>query len=117
MNQRIHFSVLTSFVASLGLLILISVSGCAHSGKHTRGSVVLKHNEREGDVCIGETEVKSGDRVNVFRMDCREGAKRQICSKVKVGEGEVLQTLSEDVSTLRVDSGVPLQQGFIVEKQ
>lgn len=45
--------------AALGLAI--ALSGCAHG--LMRGSVAMKANEDEAHVCMGDKEVKAGDRV------------------------------------------------------
>ncbi len=51
--------------------ILFSVpmfSGCAHS--LMRGSVAMKANDEEAHVCMGNTEVKVGDRVVLYKNVC-----------------------------------------------
>lgn len=115
--------------AGMAIVALTAMSsgmmGCAHSA-HTRGSVALKHNAQEADVCLGKGEVKTGDKVSLYKSECKPrtsvgrdggGGGGQSCSKVKVGEGEIAQVLDEHYSTMRVKSGVPFDEGTIVEKQ
>ncbi len=114
-------------VNGMTLVALFAISsgltGCAHSA-HTRGSVALKHSAQEADVCLGKNEVKPGDKVALFNNECKErtrvgrgGGRTQTCTKVKIGEGEVAQVLDEHYSTIRVGSGIPFEEGTIVEKQ
>ncbi len=105
-----------------GFVLSLNVAGCAHSG-HARGSIAIKHNEHEADVCLGNQEVKPGDRVTLFRNDCKpnKGGRGENgtfrCTKVKLGEGEVLHVLDEHYSTIRINEGVSFSEGVIVEKQ
>lgn len=99
----------------LGLLTV----GCAHG--FMRGSVAMKVNEQEAHVCLGDNEVKAGDRVNLFRNQCNKivgkvGA-NDPCHKIKIGEGTVTRTLDEHYSVVKVDSGVSFEEGTVVEKQ
>ena len=112
MKQRMMF-VLTGITA----LILI---GCSHAGM--RGSVAMKTGENEGHVCLGDKEVKVGERVNVFKNECNRGGGGKVganerCRKVKVGEGTVNQVLNEHYSVVQFDSGVPFEEGTVIEKQ
>lgn len=98
---------------------LILLNGCAHS--IMRGTVAMKDDDREAHVCLGDKEVKVGDRVALFRNQCARGGGKvgaaDPCHKVKIGEGEVIQTLNEHYSIVRVDSGVPFEEGTIIEKE
>lgn len=109
---------------ALAVIVMSSgMMGCAHSS-HTRGSVALKHNTEEADVCLGKGEVNVGDRVSLFKSECkartmggRDGAgSTQSCSKIKLGEGEIVRVLDDHYSTIRVSSNVPFGEGTIVEK-
>jgi hypothetical protein len=112
------------YAASFGALVITSgLMGCAHSA-HTRGSVALKHGAQEADICLGKGEVKVGDKVALFKNECKprnrggkEGGESSSCTKVKLGEGRVSQVLDEHYSTIQVDSGVSFAEGTIVEKQ
>lgn len=102
-------------IMSLGLLGLIV--SCAHSTM--RGTVAMKVADNELHVCMGEKEVKSGDRVAFFFNKCRAAGKEasnDICTKVKIGEGEVVRTLNEHYSVIRPNPGVKVEEGTIVEK-
>lgn len=101
------------------LLVFVAFAGCAHSG-HPRGSVALKHSDSEADVCLGSSEVKSGDRLGLYEHNCvSQGSgrqKRTSCTKTKVGEGEVIQVLNDHYSTMKVAPQVEFEEGTLVEK-
>lgn len=104
-------------MAVLGGVVLLS--GCAaHSTM--RGSVAMKASDTEAHVCLGNSEVKPGDKVALFRNECtgtggREGRGRS-CQKVRLGTGEVTRLLNEHYSVVKVDSGVKFEEGAIVER-
>jgi len=108
-----HLAIMISTIATIGL------SGCAHSAM--RGSVAMKTGPQEAHVCLGDKEVKPGDRVNLFENRCKDigGAKsggRSICQKVKVGEGWVTELLNEHYSVIKTEPNVAFSEGTIVEK-
>lgn len=84
----------------------------------------MKGDDQEAHVCLGEGEVKAGDRVVLFKSVCRggKGGARSsdvgggICTKTKLGEGVVERTLNNHFSVVKVDSGVQFEEGTIVEK-
>jgi hypothetical protein len=86
--------------------------------------VALKHSSEEADVCLGKNEVKAGDKVNLFKNECKYlggtkkyGGETPSCMKVKIGEGEVTRVLDDHYSTIRVSSSVSFNEGTIVEKR
>ena len=104
-----------SFVG-LGLAGLLV--GCAHSAM--RGSVAMKATDEEVHVCMGDTEVKAGDHVAFFFNE-RKGAggkevRDRVCTKVKLGEGEVIRPLNQHYSLVRPNPGVKVEEGNVVEK-
>ena len=104
-----------------GFTALVAL-GCAH-GVHTRGSIVTKSGDKEAQVCIGSEEVKPGDKVALFDNRCKDVSHNKAefsdphCEKVKIGEGEVVRTLNEHYSVIKVASGTPLKVGTVVEKK
>lgn len=98
-----------------------ALSSCAHT--MMRGSVAMKVSDQEGYVCLGENEVKQGDKVALFRSDCTPvGTSNRAaspygpaCKKIKVGEGEITQLLNEHYSVVKTSPSVALQEGLIVE--
>ena len=85
----------------------------------------MKGSDQEAHVCLGDGEVKAGDKVALFKNVCTGGSGGPArvgetsgggCTKVKLGEGVVERTLNEHYSVVKVDSGVPFEEGTIVEK-
>ncbi len=106
-----------------GLTVIFStLIGCAHSSM--RGTVAMKVSDNEAHVCLGDNEVKAGDKVALFRNDCKEtgggggdgGSGIGICEKVKIGEGKVIRTLNSHYSLIETAPGVKFSEGTVVEK-
>lgn len=106
-------------LAISGVLMLLSgLMGCAHG--HRSGTIALKHNDQEADVCIDGSGVKAGDRVSLFKNECNVAGNKGTqpsCKRVKVGEGSVVSVLDGHYSSIHVDSGVTFSVGTIVEKE
>ena len=78
-----------------------------------RGSVAMKISPNEAHVCLGKGEVKAGDKVTISKNEC---VPKQSCRLVKVGEGEVVEVLNDHYSVVKAE-GVPLEEGYVVEKK
>lgn len=119
------------------LLIMISLIGsvfilssCTHS--IMRGSVVMKSNNRLAHVCLGDNEVREGDRVAFYSGYCDETDLERVdgsygseewgssirvnCSKRRLGYGSVKKVLNSHFSIVLLDRGVNVSEGTIVEK-
>ena len=105
---------LRTIILGMGLLLL--VGGCTR-GIH-RGTVAMTLNDQEGQVSLGDTEVEAGDRVGLYKNECRFDLRLLPgCIKVKMGLGTINQTLNAHFSTLKADPKVSLREGMIVEKE
>ena len=105
----------------LGAGVTILFGGCAHTAM--RGSVAMKATDDELHICMGETEVRTGDRVAFFINQCRESGNsravgRDVCTKIKIGEGAVVRSLNEHYSVVKPDPGIgaKIGEGTVVEK-
>ena len=105
----------TFMSALIGVMVL---SGCAHS--LMRGTVAMKVSETEAHVCLGEGQVKTGDKVAFLVNQCSGGSGKtgtgRDCQLIKVGEGQVRQLLNNHYSIVKADAGVKLDEGTLVEK-
>ncbi len=97
------------------------ISGCAHDTM--RGNVAMKITDQEGHVCLGNNEVKPGDRVTLYNNECLPSSNKQYssvyeppCKKVRIGEGRITQVLNDHYSVVTADPGITLKEGTIVEK-
>jgi hypothetical protein len=107
-------------INSMFLVTLLYFVGCAHS--MMRGSVAMKMSDNEAHVCLGNKEVKVGDRVTALKNYCsasgaarKEGASA-VCEKRILGEGTVTSLLNQHYSLVKFDDGVKFNEGTIVEK-
>lgn len=112
------FAALALTFAAVGTL-----SGCAHH-QMMRGSVAMKANNREAHVCLGENEVKVGDRVAAYRNECKQaidlgerGSRGVSCKLERIGGGKVVSLLNDHYSTVEFDEGVPFNEGTVVQKE
>lgn len=102
--------------------VVVAFASCTHTA-HIRGSVALKHSQNEADICLGRNEVKAGDQVILYKNVCRQrmrgrdGADAPSCSKVKLGEGRILEVLDDHYSVMGVGPDVAFEEGSIVEKK
>jgi hypothetical protein len=106
----------TLIFVSAGTMFL--TLGCAISPKN-QCKASIAHSPTEYDVCIGDKQVQTGDRIAFFKERCsgggRSGPKR--CHKEKVVEASVLKTLDEHLSTVKLDSEVELTEQMTIEKK
>ena len=97
---------------------MVALAGCAHGTM--RGSVAMKESVNEAHVCLGEGEVKVGDRVALYKNVCTGGGKSRGegagCTKKLLGNGIVEETLNNHYSVVKVDPGVQFEEGTLVEK-
>lgn len=105
---------------------IAGLAGCAH----VRGSVAMKTAEDEAHVCLDKGEVKTGDRVTLFRNFCvpkggRSGLSGSTggttasayCEKRELGQGTVKEILNDHYSVVKFDPGVQFDEKTFVEKR
>lgn len=104
------------------LAFAIGFSGCTHS--LMRGTVAMKISEDEAHVCLGKGEVKTGDRVNIFKNVCaNRGGSNLIdgtagtCEIKQLGMGTVKDILNDHYSVVKFDPGVQFEEGTLVERR
>ena len=104
------------------LAFAIGFSGCAHS--LMRGTVAMKISDDEAHVCLGQGEVKTGDRVNIFKNVCTsKGGGNLInetagtCEIKQLGMGTVKDILNDHYSVVKFDPGVLFEEGTLVERR
>ncbi len=110
----------TKWMVSIAGVFVLVISGCASGTK--RGSVVMKINDGEAHVGMGEGEVSAGDHVELYRNVCTGTAGRKgdggdrTCKKEGVGHGEITQVLNKDYSVVKFPSGTQFSEGDTLEK-
>jgi hypothetical protein len=109
-------------VALFALLTLVGAGCATHSAM--RGSVVMRVNNSDAHVCLGEGEVAVGDTVNLIHHDCATknnekpwvGAAGDRCRRQVVGTGQVVEVLNSHYSIVRFKGGVAFVEGDTIEK-
>jgi hypothetical protein len=79
-----------------------------------RGSVAMKLSDTSAHVCMGDGEVKAGDKMILYNNDCSHN---RGCREGEVGTGHVTEILNEHDSAIEVDPGAQFGEGTIVEKE
>jgi hypothetical protein len=104
-------------------LIIANLVGCA-SHSTMRGSVAMKISDTEAHVCLGDKEVKVGDKINAFKNICTNDASRvsrtgntTLCRKEKIGTGVVTSLINDHYSVVKFDSKLDFNEGTVIEKQ
>lgn len=107
-------------------IVTLALTACSTRGPHEgvhRGSVVMKMPNGEAHLCLGNTEVKEGDKVNLIRHECRvkvngkrsEGAD-SVCTPVNLGSGTVIKVYNTDYSVAKFPESLIFSEGDTVEK-
>ncbi len=111
------------------LVFLGSVTVLSSCSTHSamRGSVAMKTGPHEAHVCLGNSEVKIGDKVRAFVNVCKSspnaiaqtGGKgpKVVCAKEASGAGVVTELINEHYSVVKFDDSVTFNEGTIVEKE
>lgn len=91
---------------------------------HARGTVVLSDDGKEAHVCLGNKEIKVGDKVEVFDAVCKKEQVAVIrsrryqtkCEKIARGQAEVVDVADEHYSRVHALGDLLLKEGQIVER-
>ena len=104
-----------SFISLLGLVV-----GCA-SHSFMRGTVAMKIDEKTAHVCLGEGDVKKGDKVIFYKNQCSsiggELASDIECDLKILGEGKVARVLNSHYSEIKMNSSFEFEEGTLVQKK
>ncbi len=84
----------------------------------------MKTSADEAHVCLGQGEVKTGDRVNIFKNVCTgRGTSVRIsgtagsCEMKELGMGTVKDIINDHYSVVKFDPGVIFEEGTLVERR
>ena len=105
-------------------LILITffsliLSSCAHN--FMRGTVAMKMDKNTAHVCLGDHDVKKGDKVIFYnnrcdRNDTREEGVGALCQMEKIGVGSVSKILNSHYSEVKIEGDFNFFEGTLVQK-
>ena len=105
---------------SLSVLIL---NGCAHS--FMRGTVAMKMDSTTAHVCLGNNDVKVGDKVDFVENFCtgsnaiavNDSGEVRSCEMKVIDTGTVTKLLNSHYSEVKVKEGFKLKEGILVQKR
>lgn len=99
------------------------LASCASTNhKYMRGSVAMKLNNNTAHVCLGDKEVKVGDRLTFYYNDCDQfdsevSGLKGLCTLKKLGAGEVKKIHNSHYSTVETDGSFEFKEGTLVQRE
>ncbi len=101
-------------------LLILLVSSCA-SHHMMRGNVAMKIDKKTAHICLGDNEVKAGDKINFYNSECADydNSKKGLeglCKLILLGTGEVKKILSSHYSEVKTDGSFNFNEGTMIEK-
>lgn len=109
----------TILMATTFTLILTS---CAHN--FMRGTVAMKTDNKTAHVCLGDNDVKVGDKIDFYSNQCsgftggREGGGDvRECKMEILGTGTITKLINSHYSEVTTDGSFKLSEGTLVQKQ
>jgi hypothetical protein len=102
----------------LTVLGLVLTAGCATTQSKPHCTIATTHSATELDICMGSDEVKAGDHIGFFKTKCTVPSRGspQTCRPEKIGEGVVVKTLDEHLSSVKMSSEFRIEEGMTLEK-
>lgn len=111
----------------LGIFSIVTILSSCSTHSTMRGSVAMKTGPNEAHVCLGNNEVKVGDRVRAYKNVCNSSRntvrktesidQKVACTKEFTGEGVVTSLLNEHYSVVKFDDSAKFDEGTIIEKE
>lgn len=105
----------------LGVLLALA-SGC--SPAIHRGVVAMKIDERTAHVCIEPSAAGVGDRLAVYRSECKPPTAAGLrartgayCERKLVGAATITSFFNEHYAEARLDEGSGFEEGDMVERE
>ncbi len=104
------------------ITLTLLLSSCAHN--FMRGTVAMKTGERTAHVCLGDNDVKVGDKLDFYSNYCsgasstdREDGDFIECKMKILGTGSVTKLLNSHYSEVKTDGRFKISEGTLVQKQ
>jgi hypothetical protein len=104
--------------------LALLLTSCAHN--FMRGTVAMKTDKKTAHVCLGNNDVKIGDKIDFYTNQCTghsgggrdegEGDVRE-CKMEILGTGTVSKILNNHYSEVKTDGSFQLAEGTLVQKQ
>lgn len=98
------------------VMAFVSLQAFASTNKAVQGDITMRVSANIAQINLGKTNIKTGQRLAVFRQECH-GGRFAVCTKERVGGGRVTRVFDNKYSEFFVDSGVHFDVGYIVEQE
>lgn len=104
--------------------LVFLLSSCAHN--FMRGTVAMKTDSKTAHVCLGNNDVKLGDKLDFYKNYCtgyagggrdEAGGDVRECEMKILGTGTVTKLLNSHYSEVKTDGSFKLAEGTLVQKQ
>ena len=102
--------------------LTLLLTSCAHN--FMRGTVAMKTDNNTAHVCLGNNDVKIGDKLDFYSNHCTgyaggldEGGDVRECKMKVLGTGTVTKLLNSHYSEVKTDGSFKLAEGTLVQKQ
>lgn len=107
----------------VSIIAVLTLSSCAHN--FMRGTVAMKTSKKKAHVCLGDNDVKVGDKVDFYTNRCRgfsgggreDGGGDAVCEMEVLGSGVVTKLLNSHYSEIKTDGSFELSEGTLVQKK
>lgn len=103
------------------ITLALLLSSCAHN--YMRGTVAMKTDEKTAHVCLGNNDVKIGEKLDFYTNYCTgtSGGREEIgdreCTMKVLGTGTVTKLLNSHYSEVKTDGSFTISEGTLVQKQ
>lgn len=103
------------------ITLALLLSSCAHN--FMRGTVAMKTDKNTAHVCLGNNDVKIGEKLDFYTNHCtgnsggrEEGGDFRKCEMKVLGTGTVTKLLNSHYSEVKTDGSFKLEEGTLVQK-
>ncbi|MNK12060.1 hypothetical protein D3C87_301160 [compost metagenome] len=96
------------------VMVFASVGAFCATKSSVRGNVTMKISQTVAQINLGESDLKVGQRLAVFRA-C-QGGRFSVCNGDRVGSAQVTKIFNKKYSEVTMDKDVYFEEGYRVEK-
>ncbi|MBK26986.1 MAG: hypothetical protein CME70_23485 [Halobacteriovorax sp.] len=103
------------------LALVLSSCSSAMRHKFMRGTVAMKVDNKTAHVCLGENEVKKGDKISFYYQSCdrpdpEDPGLKGLCTLEQIGTGKITRTFNNHYSEVTTDGSFKFSKGTLIQK-
>lgn len=105
----------------MAITLTFLLSSCAHN--FMRGTVAMKTDKSTAHVCLGNNDVKVGEKIDFYTNRCtggggtRDDGGEMECEMKVLGTGTVTKLLNSHYSEVKTDGSFKISEGTLVQRQ